>query len=149
MRLLWGGLFRCVAGVCVVVVLCGGGGGVVGSPAALPCGILLRRALGVFLRNSPLVGKLWAGALQLALYKHHRTPSPPAQCPQLGLCDRTAGRLQRVHAVPSQMQSAAVPSADNLDFVMESLALGHVVIDQKQVGGWKRERERVCVLFIP
>lgn len=30
-------------------------------------------------------------------------------------------------------QAASVPSADNLDFVMESLALGHVVIDQKAV----------------
>lgn len=30
-------------------------------------------------------------------------------------------------------QAASVPSADNLDFVMESLALGHVVIDQKEV----------------
>ncbi len=30
-------------------------------------------------------------------------------------------------------QAASVPSADNLDFVMESLALGHIIIDQKEV----------------
>ena len=31
------------------------------------------------------------------------------------------------------LQAASVPSAENLDFVMESLALGHVVIGQKEV----------------
>lgn len=35
-------------------------------------------------------------------------------------------------------QSESVPSVDNLEFVMESLALGHTVLDQKTVrgGGW-------------
>jgi hypothetical protein len=30
-------------------------------------------------------------------------------------------------------QALSVPSADNLDFIMESLALGHTVLDQRQV----------------
>ena len=32
-------------------------------------------------------------------------------------------------------QSESVPSVDNLEFVMESLALGHTVLDQKTVSG--------------
>lgn len=31
-------------------------------------------------------------------------------------------------------QSGSVPSLENLDFSMESLALGHTIMDQKQVG---------------
>ena len=30
-------------------------------------------------------------------------------------------------------QVLSVPSADNLDFIMESFALGHTVLDQRQV----------------
>ena len=40
------------------------------------------------------------------------------------------------------IQALSVPSADNLDFIMESLALGHTVLDQRQVS-------RACHLCSP
>jgi hypothetical protein len=32
-------------------------------------------------------------------------------------------------------QSESVPSVDNLEYLMENLALGHTVVDQKSVSG--------------
>ena len=51
----------------------------------------------------------------------------------------TRGELERYQAAllrDSQQlagQAGSVPSADNLDFVMESLALGHIITDQRDV----------------
>ena len=51
----------------------------------------------------------------------------------------TAGELERYKmallrdSAQAAEQALSVPSADNLDFIMESLALGHTVLDQRQV----------------
>jgi len=51
----------------------------------------------------------------------------------------TPGELERYKAAllrdSEQLaeQAGSVPSVDTLDFVMESLALGHTVMDQRQV----------------
>ena len=51
----------------------------------------------------------------------------------------TAGELERYKmallrdSAQAAEQAQSVPSADNLDFIMESLALGHTVLDQRQV----------------
>ena len=51
----------------------------------------------------------------------------------------TSGELERYKAAllrdSEQLagQAASVPSVDNLEFVMESLALGHTVLDQRAV----------------
>lgn len=52
----------------------------------------------------------------------------------------TAGELERYKmallrdSAQAAEQALSVPSADQLDFIMESLALGHTVLDQRQVG---------------
>lgn len=51
----------------------------------------------------------------------------------------TAGELERYKAALLRdseqlaQQAGSVPSLDNLDFVMDSLAQSHVVMDQRQV----------------
>ena len=51
----------------------------------------------------------------------------------------TAGELERYKmallrdSAQAAEQALSVPSADQLDFIMESLALGHTVLDQRQV----------------
>lgn len=51
----------------------------------------------------------------------------------------TAGELERYKmallrdSAQAAEQADSVPSADNLDLIMESLALGHSVLDQRQV----------------
>ncbi len=51
----------------------------------------------------------------------------------------TAGELERYKmallrdSAQAAEQALSVPSADQLDFIMESLALGHRVLDQRQV----------------
>ena len=57
----------------------------------------------------------------------------------------TAGELERYKmallrdSAQAAEQALSVPSADQLDFIMESLALGHTVLDQRQV----REDSRI------
>lgn len=54
----------------------------------------------------------------------------------------TAGELERYKmallrdSAQAAEQALSVPSADQLDFIMESLALGHTVLDQRQVRGY-------------
>lgn len=66
----------------------------------------------------------------------------------------TAGELERYKmallrdSAQAAEQALSVPSADNLDFIMESLALGHTVLDQRQVrnqNGLKREHCKACI----
>ncbi len=79
----------------------------------------------------------WRGAVQVAVEEVRK----------LQLYGVTAGELERYKSAllkdSEQLaeQAGSVPSVENLDFTMDSLAQGHVVMDQKQVcgvgwGGW-------------
>lgn len=48
-------------------------------------------------------------------------------------CHQTLLRHRPLCSEQLAEQSESVPSVDNLEFVMESLALGHTVLDQKTV----------------
>ena len=71
----------------------------------------------------------WRGAVQVAVQEVRRLQ-------QHGV---TGGELERYKAAllrdSEQLagQAASVPSVDNLEFVMESLALGHTILDQRSV----------------
>ncbi|CAL8466878.1 g6414 [Coccomyxa elongata] len=70
----------------------------------------------------------WRGAVQVAVQEVRRLQ-------RFGV---TAGELERYKmallrdSAQAAEQALSVPSADNLDFIMESLALGHTVLDQRQ-----------------
>ena len=64
----------------------------------------------------------------------------------------TAGELERYKmallrdSAQAAEQALSVPSADQLDFIMESLALGHRVLDQRQVRLRLPYRQLVIIL---
>ena len=69
----------------------------------------------------------------------------------------TAGELERYKmallrdSAQAAEQALSVPSADNLDFIMESLALGHTVLDQRQVGdqlAWNMGSQMLCKALV-
>lgn len=72
--------------------------------------------------------KDWRGAVQVAQQELRRLQRYGVTKTEL---ERYKDVLLRDSAQSAE-QSGSVPSVDNLDFVMESLALGHVVMDHRQ-----------------
>lgn len=74
--------------------------------------------------------KDWRGAVEVAIQEVRRLQRFGVTRGEL---ERYKQALQRDSEQLAE-QSESVPSVDNLEFVMESLALGHTVLDQKTVG---------------